>query len=119
MVREFREPSYLRQGAIVYKTSPEQIGFYNYHRWAVDPRQFVTNAVEDRLSASGNYARVARYDRHSDIDCVLAEISRILRKSTAMAILRSTLQSRRRWYGYRPVKRSGRTRFPKLERYEA
>src|SRR5262249_29160815 len=71
-VREFREPSYLRQGAIVYKTSPEQIGFYNYHRWAVDPRTFVTNAVEDRLSASGNFARVTLYDGHSDIDFVLS-----------------------------------------------
>jgi ABC-type uncharacterized transport system auxiliary subunit len=71
-VREFREPSYLRQGAIVYKTSPEQIGFYNYHRWAVDPRVFVTNALEDRLSASGNFARVTLYDGHSDIDFVLS-----------------------------------------------
>jgi len=70
-VREFREPSYLRQGAIVYKTSPEQIGFYNY-RWAVDPREFVTNAAEDRLSASGNFARVKLYDGHSDIDFVLS-----------------------------------------------
>ena len=70
-VREFREPSYIREGAIVYKTSPEQIGFYNYHRWAVDPREFVTNAVEDRLSASGNFARVKLYDGHSDIDFVL------------------------------------------------
>lgn len=71
-VREFREPSYIREGAIVYKTSPEQIGFYNYHRWAVDPREFVTNAVEDRLSASGNFARVTHYDGHSDIDFVLS-----------------------------------------------
>ena len=71
-VREFREPSYLRQGAIVYKTSPDQIGFYDYHRWAVDPREFVTNAVEDRLSASGNFAQVKLYDGHSDIDFVLS-----------------------------------------------
>jgi ABC-type uncharacterized transport system auxiliary subunit len=70
-VREFREPSYIREGAIVYKTSPEQIGFYNYHRWAVDPREFVTNAVEDRLSASGDFARVKLYDGHSDTDFVL------------------------------------------------
>ena len=71
-VREFRSPSYLRQGAIVYKTSPEQIGFYNYHRWAVDPREFVTNAVEERLGASGNFARVKLYDGHSDVDYVLS-----------------------------------------------
>lgn len=71
-VREFRSPSYLRQGAIVYKTSPEQIGFYNYHRWAVDPREFVTNAVAERLGASGNFARVKLYDGRADIDYVLS-----------------------------------------------
>jgi ABC-type uncharacterized transport system auxiliary subunit len=71
-VREFRSPTYLRQGAIVYKTSPEQIGFYNYHRWAVDPREFVTNAVAEHLRASGNYAQVKLYDGHADIDYVLS-----------------------------------------------
>jgi ABC-type uncharacterized transport system auxiliary subunit len=71
-VREFRSPTYLRQGAIVYKTSPEQIGFYNYHRWAVDPREFVTNAVTERLRASGNFAQVKSYDGRSDIDYVLS-----------------------------------------------
>jgi ABC-type uncharacterized transport system auxiliary subunit len=71
-VRDFRSPAYLRQGAIVYKTSPEQIGFYNYQRWAVDPREFVTNAVTERLRASGNFAQVRAYDGHSDIDYVLS-----------------------------------------------
>src|SRR5215813_2314433 len=71
-IREFRSPTYLRQGAIVYKTSPEQIGFYEYHRWAVDPRDFVTNAVTDRLRASGNFTQVKLYDGHSDIDYVLS-----------------------------------------------
>src|SRR5260370_35415322 len=44
-VREFRSPAYLRQGAIVFKTSPGPIGFYNYHPWAVDPSECVTKAV--------------------------------------------------------------------------
>lgn len=70
-VREFRSPTYLHQGAIVYKASPEQIGFYNYHRWAVDPREVVTNAVTDRLRASGNFTQVKVYDGRSDIDYVL------------------------------------------------
>ena len=70
-VREFRSPVYLRQGAIVYKTSPEQIGFYNYHRWAVDPREFVTTAVTERLRASGNFAQVGIYDGRRDVDYVL------------------------------------------------
>ena len=71
-VREFRSPTYLRQGAIVYKTSAEQIGFYNYHRWAVDPREFVTNAVAEHLRASGNFTQVKLYDGRSDIDYVLS-----------------------------------------------
>jgi len=71
-IREFRSPTYLRQGAIVYKTSPEQIGFYNYHRWAVDPREFLTNAVADRLRASGNFTQVKRYDGRPDINYVLS-----------------------------------------------
>jgi ABC-type uncharacterized transport system auxiliary subunit len=70
-VREFRSPNYLHQGSIVYKTSPEQIGFYDYHRWAVDPREFVTNAVANRLRTSGNFTQVKLYDGRSDVDYVL------------------------------------------------
>src|SRR5271156_486138 len=52
-IREFRAPAYLRQGAIVYKPSPEQIGFYAYHRWAINPCEFVTSSLIERLRASG------------------------------------------------------------------
>jgi ABC-type uncharacterized transport system auxiliary subunit len=71
-IREFHSPTYLRQGAIVYKTSPEQVGFYNYHRWAVDPREFLTNAVADRLRASGNFSQVRVYDGRPDVDYILS-----------------------------------------------
>ena len=71
-IREFRSPTYLHQGSIVYKTSPEQIAFYNYHRWAVDPREFVTDAVTDRLRASGNFTQVKLYDGRSDVDYILS-----------------------------------------------
>jgi len=71
-IREFRAPTYLRQGAIVYRTSPEQINFYAYHRWAMDPRDFVTNSIIDRLRASGVFARVQTYDGSRDVDYVLS-----------------------------------------------
>jgi len=71
-IGEFRAPTYLRQGAIVYKTSPEQIGFYAYDRWATDPRDFVTNAVIERLRASGTFARVQAYDGSRDVNYVLS-----------------------------------------------
>ncbi len=44
-VQRFESPAYLRQGRIVYRQSPEQIGFYDYHRWASDPGQVVTTAM--------------------------------------------------------------------------
>jgi cholesterol transport system auxiliary component len=71
-IREFRAPSYLRQGAIVYKPSPEQIGFYAYHRWAVDPCDFVTDSIIDRLGATGTFSRVKRYDGQPDADYVVS-----------------------------------------------
>jgi len=71
-VREFRSPAYLHQGAIVYRTSPEQVGFYQYHRWAVDPREFVTNAMIDCLRATGRFAEVRAYDGRSGVDFVLS-----------------------------------------------
>ena len=71
-IRQFRAPTYLRQGAIVYRTSPEQIDFYAYHRWAMDPRDFVTHSIIERLRASGAFARVQSYDGSRDVDYVLS-----------------------------------------------
>ena len=71
-VREFQAPGYLRQGPIVYRTTPEQIGFYEYHRWAEDPRASVTGAVIDRLQASGRYSSVSVYNGHPDNDYIFS-----------------------------------------------
>src|SRR5262249_22143737 len=67
-----RAPAYLREGPIVYLTSPEEIGFYEYHRWAVDPRQAITHAIVERLRASGNFALVKTYDGRNDVDYILS-----------------------------------------------
>jgi len=71
-IREFRGPAYLRQGAIVYKPSPEQIGFYAYHRWAIDPCEFVTGSIIDHLGATGTFTRVKHYDGQPDADYVVS-----------------------------------------------
>jgi ABC-type uncharacterized transport system auxiliary subunit len=71
-VREFRAPAYLREGPIVYLSSPEEIGFYEYHRWAVDPRQTITGAIVEYLRASGNFKLVKIYDGRNDVDYVLS-----------------------------------------------
>jgi len=71
-VREFQSPNYLRQGPIVYRTTPEEIGFYEYHRWAADPRALVTGAVIDHLRASGHFALVSMYNGRPDHEYVLS-----------------------------------------------
>ena len=71
-VREFQSPGYLRQGPIVYRTTPEEIGFYEYHRWAADPRTLVTSAVVDHLRASGQFSMVSMYDGRPNNDYVFS-----------------------------------------------
>jgi len=71
-IREFTAPAYLRRGAIVYKTSPELVGFYAYHRWAIDPSEFVTDSIIDRLAATGTFSRVKRYDGQPGADYLVS-----------------------------------------------
>jgi ABC-type uncharacterized transport system auxiliary subunit len=70
-VRRFETPAYLRQGRIVYRPAPEQIGFYDYHRWASDPGQVITSAVIDSLRSTGLFSSVASYDGQDHADYLL------------------------------------------------
>jgi len=71
-VREFQSPGYLRQGPIVYRSTPEEIGFYEYHRWAVDPRTLVTSAVIEHLRAGGQFSMVSVYAGRPNHDYVFS-----------------------------------------------
>jgi uncharacterized lipoprotein YmbA len=53
-VREFSAPSYLRSGAILYRPSPEQLDFYQFHHWAEDPRRVVTAPQWSRVYRLGD-----------------------------------------------------------------
>jgi uncharacterized lipoprotein YmbA len=61
-VREFSAPEFLREGPIAYRQSPEQLDFYNYHRWAVDPRRLVTTAMARELQTRGLFQSVDVFD---------------------------------------------------------
>src|SRR5580704_12853903 len=60
-VREFESPRFLREGPIVYRASAEELGFYQYHRWAVDPRRTVTSAMIQQMQSSGIFRSVDSY----------------------------------------------------------
>lgn len=67
-VREFAAPAFLRAGPIVYRPSADQLDFYDYHRWAVDPRRAVTSAVIDGMQARGVFESVHLFDGRGTSD---------------------------------------------------
>jgi ABC-type uncharacterized transport system auxiliary subunit len=71
-IREFRCPEYLCEGRLVYRPNSEEIGFYEYHRWAMDPRLAITQYVEDGLRAQSLFQSVAAHERASEAAYVLS-----------------------------------------------
>jgi uncharacterized lipoprotein YmbA len=71
-IREFRCPEYLCEGRIVYRPSPEQVEFYEYHRWAMDPRQAITQYLEAGLRAQSLFQSVTIHERGSETAYVLS-----------------------------------------------
>jgi ABC-type uncharacterized transport system auxiliary subunit len=62
-VREFGCPEYLCEGRIVYRSGPEEVGFYEYHRWAASPRAAITQFMADALRAQSVFRSVAVHER--------------------------------------------------------
>jgi ABC-type uncharacterized transport system auxiliary subunit len=71
-IREFRCPEYLCEGRIVYRPSPEEVKFYEYHRWAMDPRQAITQYLEDGLRAQSLFQSVTVHERGSETAYILS-----------------------------------------------
>lgn len=67
-----------RQGRIVYRESPHEVGFYEYHRWAEDPEDSVAEALAGALLARGTFASVTPFDGRTQADFILrGELRRI------------------------------------------
>jgi ABC-type uncharacterized transport system auxiliary subunit len=71
-VRPFNTPAYLRQGRIVYRQTPEEVGFYDYHRWASDPGVVVTTGVIDSLRSANLFSVVEPYAGQERPDYLLS-----------------------------------------------
>ena len=70
-VRQFSAPRFLRAGSIVYRQSPEQLGFYNYNRWAIDPRSAVTSAFLRNVDYLGIFQSVHLFDGGATTDYLI------------------------------------------------
>jgi ABC-type uncharacterized transport system auxiliary subunit len=58
-IQEFQCPQYLCEGRIVYRSSPEEIGFYEFHRWAMNPRDMITRSVADGIRSEALFESVS------------------------------------------------------------
>lgn len=70
-VRQFDAPHFLRGGPIAYRESPDQLGFYEYHRWAEDPRRAVTAAMVREMQARGLFQSVDVFDGRESPECLV------------------------------------------------
>jgi ABC-type uncharacterized transport system auxiliary subunit len=52
----------LTQDRIVYRPSQEEVGFYEYHRWAEDPRTTITNSLLGHLRQRGTFSQIVLFD---------------------------------------------------------
>jgi len=71
-VRRFETAPYLRQGRIVYRESAQQVGFYEYRRWASDPAMSVTDAMIDSVRTARLFSFVKLYDGQDKPDYVMS-----------------------------------------------
>jgi ABC-type uncharacterized transport system auxiliary subunit len=57
-VYEFDCPQYLCEGRIVYRPTAEEIGFYEFHRWAMNPSRMITQFVTDAIRSRALFKTV-------------------------------------------------------------
>lgn len=71
-VRRFESAPYIRQKRIIYRPLPEEIGFYEYHQWAMDPGEMVTTAMIEALRSSHLFSQVKPYDGQNQQDYIMS-----------------------------------------------
>ena len=78
VVMPLKASSMLAQDRIVYRPSREEVGYYEYHRWAEDPRESVMDALVQKVRASGAFTSVVPFDGRTRSDYILrARIERL------------------------------------------
>jgi len=71
VVMPFRASEMLVQDRIVYRESPSRVGFYEYHRWAEDPRTTILRSLLSQLRASGTFSSIVPFEGRTRVDYVI------------------------------------------------
>ncbi len=71
VLQSIRVGKVIDQGRIVHRVSPEEVGFYEYHRWAEEPEARITSALVAALNARGTFASIEPYGPRASADYLL------------------------------------------------
>ena len=71
LIMPFKASEMLMQSRIVYRPSPEEVGYYEYHRWAEDPRTTVTKSFQGQLRRRGTFRQVVGFDARAKADYLI------------------------------------------------
>ena len=71
VVMPFKASQMLTQDRIVYRPAAGQVGFYEYHRWAEDPRETITSTMVSHLRSRKTFATVMTFDGRSKADYIV------------------------------------------------
>ena len=67
----FRGSKMLTQDKIVYRPNLEEVGFYEYHRWAEDPRTTIAQSLLDHLRSKKTFHRIVMFDGRTTADYLI------------------------------------------------
>jgi ABC-type uncharacterized transport system auxiliary subunit len=71
-IKELSCPDYLCEGRIVYRPTPAEVGFYQYHRWASSPRAMIAQYLAARVQARSLFTSVSGDESRVATDFVLS-----------------------------------------------
>ena len=71
-IKELRCPDYLCEGRLVYRPTPAEVGFYQYHRWASSPRAMIAEYLAERVRARSLFVSVSDDESRMASDFVLS-----------------------------------------------
>ncbi len=70
-VQRFRAERILMDDRIVYREGPNEVNFYEYHRWSSAPVDLTTDYFAHRLKDAGTYQRILAYNEVAGSDYTL------------------------------------------------
>jgi ABC-type uncharacterized transport system auxiliary subunit len=70
-IREFSIAEAYRKPQIVYRQSPHELQYYNYHQWAIKPERLVSEVIANHWTASRVFRNVQTESQDREADYIL------------------------------------------------